>query len=59
MIWALDLDDFKNVCDCESYPLLKTINRVLRDYPSAKKECTLESVQKGKNFLFIRIQQLK
>ncbi len=34
MIWALDLDDFANVCGCENYPLLKTINRVLRDYPS-------------------------
>lgn len=30
MIWALDLDDFKNYCGCEEYPLLKTINRVLR-----------------------------
>ena len=34
MIWALDLDDFRNVCGCEKYPLLRTINRVLRDYPS-------------------------
>ena len=32
MIWALDLDDFNNVCGCEKYPLLKTINRVLRNY---------------------------
>lgn len=30
MIWALDLDDFKNICACEEYPLLRTINRVLR-----------------------------
>merc|ERR1712088_1000626 len=30
MIWALDLDDFNNECGCEKYPLLKTINRVLR-----------------------------
>lgn len=33
MIWALDLDDFKNDCGCESYPLLRTLNRVLRNYP--------------------------
>ena len=30
MIWALDLDDFNKECGCERYPLLKTINRVLR-----------------------------
>ena len=29
MIWALDLDDFKNDCAGEAYPLLKTINRQL------------------------------
>lgn len=33
MIWALDLDDFRNRCGCEAHPLLKTINRVLRSYP--------------------------
>ncbi|XP_026668803.1 probable chitinase 10 isoform X2 [Ceratina calcarata] len=33
MIWALDLDDFKNRCNCEPSPLLRTMNRVLRDYP--------------------------
>ncbi|XP_046689009.1 LOW QUALITY PROTEIN: probable chitinase 10 [Homalodisca vitripennis] len=33
MIWALDLDDFRNQCGCEKYPLLRTINRVLRKYP--------------------------
>lgn len=25
---------FRNSCGCEEYPLLKTINRVLRGYPS-------------------------
>jgi len=39
MIWALDLDDFSNRCGCEHYPLLRTINRVLRDYPLADPEC--------------------
>ncbi|KAH8251500.1 hypothetical protein KR038_006505, partial [Drosophila bunnanda] len=42
MIWALDLDDFKNDCGCESYPLLKTINRVLRGYGGPHPKCVLE-----------------
>ncbi|OXA59868.1 putative chitinase 3 [Folsomia candida] len=41
MIWALDLDDFRNVCGCEKHPLLKTINRVLRDYPEPDPKCNL------------------
>ena len=40
---ALDLDDFKNSCGCEEYPLLRTINRVLRDYPGPHNNCNLES----------------
>lgn len=44
MIWALDLDDFTNTCACESYPLLKTINRVLRGTPAmASSQCSLKS----------------
>lgn len=39
MIWALDLDDFKNVCGCEAHPLLRTINRVLRKYPGPDPDC--------------------
>ena len=39
---ALDLDDFKNVCGCEEYPLLRTINRVLRKYPGPHNNCVLE-----------------
>ena len=41
MIWALDLDDFRNRCGCEAHPLLKTINRVLRNYPEADPNCPL------------------
>ena len=42
MIWALDLDDFRNVCGCEHYPLLRTINRVLRSYPGPDPNCSYE-----------------
>lgn len=41
MIWALDLDDFKNICGCEEYPLLRTINRVLRGYKLPDPKCIL------------------
>lgn len=45
MIWALDLDDFRNRCECVSYPLLKTINHILRKYPAApsSKKCLSSS----------------
>lgn len=43
MIWALDLDDFKNICGCENYPLLRTINRVLRNYSVPAPSCVLGS----------------
>lgn len=46
MIWALDLDDFKNICGCEEYPLLRTINRVLRGYRIPDPKCVLGKTQK-------------
>lgn len=30
MIWALDLDDFRNRCGCGKHPLLKALNNQLR-----------------------------
>lgn len=45
MIWALDLDDFKNECGCEEYPLLRTINRVLRNYAVPDPKCILGKSQ--------------
>ncbi|XP_068222684.1 probable chitinase 10 isoform X2 [Palaemon carinicauda] len=41
MIWALDLDDFRNRCGCENHPLLRTINRVLRNYPVPDPRCNM------------------
>ena len=41
MIWALDLDDFTDTCSCEPYPLLRTINRVLRGYPGPGPNCDI------------------
>ena len=49
MIWSLDLDDFKGNCECEAYPLLKTVNRVLRNYPSAS--CKASKGVNQSNFL--------
>lgn len=45
MIWALDLDDFSNLCGCEEYPLLRAINRVLRNYPGPGPVCELEGTE--------------
>ena len=43
MIWALDLDDFKDRCECETHPLLRTINRVLGriSIPEPQPVCTM------------------
>lgn len=47
MVWALDLDDFTDRCHCEPYPLLRTINRVLRGYRRPDPKCTLTMYKDG------------
>lgn len=36
MVWALDLDDFRNRCGEGAHPLLNTIRDVLADPPSGE-----------------------
>ncbi|XP_043267881.1 probable chitinase 10 [Venturia canescens] len=47
MVWALDLDDFKNYCGCEPHPLLRTLNRVLRNYPAGPTCRVTEKISGG------------
>jgi chitinase len=48
MIWALDLDDFRNLCNCEAHPLLKTINRGLGRLNTPSPDCSFNSQNKSK-----------
>lgn len=41
MIWSLDFDDFTGSCGCGKYPLLTTLNQVLRNIGGKKvNNCT-------------------
>lgn len=42
MVWSLDFDDYDNKCNCESFPLIKAVNRVLRNYAEPDPRCYLE-----------------
>jgi len=44
LAFVLDYDDFQNECKCETYPLLRTINRVFQDensYENVTTKCSL------------------
>ncbi|CAK1552087.1 unnamed protein product [Leptosia nina] len=49
MVWSLDLDDFTGkYCSCGKYPLLTTINHVLRGRDAAQ-PCSLEEISPPPN----------
>ena len=45
-------DDFANRCGCENYPLLRTINRVLRNYSVPDPGCDIKATP-GSSVRFI------
>ena len=58
MVWALDLDDFSNLCGCGEYPLLKTINSVLRDFPAKPPQCWQQQTKDKPETLTIEVSQV-
>ena len=58
MVWALDLDDFSNMCGCGKYPLLRTINSVLRDFPAQPTQCSQQQSKDKSETLTIEVSQV-
>lgn len=52
MVWALDLDDFKNRCGDGPHPLLRAIRNTLRDPPGVQDK---DRKIKIATFLFYRV----
>jgi chitinase len=59
MIWALDLDDFRNLCNCEAHPLLKTINRGLCRLDTPSPDCSFPSETRGKDSIYAKLVVMK
>ncbi|KAK2709088.1 hypothetical protein QYM36_012939 [Artemia franciscana] len=56
IVWAPDLDDFRNRCGCEPHPLLRALNRGVGRLEGAGPDCSLQSLESETEPYFLHSQ---